>query len=74
MHWPRLPWPTFLRTPSQIPLDSHAAFYYVALALFALIAWLLWWLIDTPFVACLRGQAERTARSGTAAITSGSSS
>ena len=34
---------------AQIPLASHAALYYVALTLFALVAWLLWRLIDTPF-------------------------
>ena len=33
----------------QISLTSHAALFYFALALFAIIAWGLWYLIDTPF-------------------------
>ena len=33
----------------QVSLTSHAALFYFALALFALIAWALWYLIDTPF-------------------------
>ncbi|HVE90429.1 MAG TPA: branched-chain amino acid ABC transporter permease [Burkholderiaceae bacterium] len=33
----------------QFSLTSHAALFYFALALFAAIAWALWYLIDTPF-------------------------
>ncbi len=33
----------------QVSLTSHAALFYFALALFAVIAWGLWYLIDTPF-------------------------
>jgi branched-chain amino acid transport system permease protein len=33
----------------QVSLSSHAALFYFALALFAVIAWVLWYLIDTPF-------------------------
>ena len=33
----------------QVALTSHAALFYFALALFAVIAWGLWYLIDTPF-------------------------
>ncbi|MGZ9076080.1 MAG: branched-chain amino acid ABC transporter permease [Burkholderiaceae bacterium] len=33
----------------QVSLTSHAALFYFALALFAVIAWVLWYLIDTPF-------------------------
>ena len=33
----------------QVSLTSHAALFYFALALFAVIAWALWYLIDTPF-------------------------
>jgi branched-chain amino acid transport system permease protein len=34
---------------AQFALASHAALFYFALVLFALIAWLLWRLMDTPF-------------------------
>ena len=33
----------------QVSLSSHAALFYFALVLFAVIAWVLWYLIDTPF-------------------------
>ncbi len=33
----------------QLSLTSHAALFYFALLLFAVIAWALWTLIDTPF-------------------------
>ncbi len=33
----------------QLSLTSHSALFYFALALFAVIAWALWYLIDTPF-------------------------
>ena len=33
----------------QIALTSHAALFYFALVLFAVISWMLWYLIDTPF-------------------------
>ncbi len=33
----------------QVSLTSHAALFYFALTLFAVIAWALWYLIDTPF-------------------------
>ena len=33
----------------QLSITSHAGLFYLTLAIFALIAWLLWHLIDTPF-------------------------
>jgi branched-chain amino acid transport system permease protein len=44
-----IPRPTLDLGFTQVTLESHAALFYVALALFALIAWALWRLIDTPF-------------------------